>query len=56
MNIQKALEEMEKDLSAIKADIEVIKVRLDMLSRVVYGAVSVILLGVLTAGLTLILK
>jgi len=49
------LEQMQSDLNDIKADVEVIKVKLDMLQRVVYGAVSVVLLAVLTAAMKFII-
>lgn len=49
------LKKMQEDVSEIKADIEVIQVKLDMLQRVVYGTVSVILLAVVTAGMKFLL-
>ena len=56
MNQQELLEQMRDDLNIVRADVEVIKVRIDMLSKVVYGAVSVVLLAVLTAAMSFVIK
>lgn len=53
--VEQLLQQMRDDIDEIKQDVEVIKVKLDMLQRVVYGAVSVILLAVLTAAMKFVL-